>query len=70
MGLLAAYDEFIEIAPKNKKTSLSQVNQTTTPEFTGLEKYEVLFTINNYPITIRLPSNNLLSVLSDLKEAL
>jgi hypothetical protein len=63
-------DEFIEIASENKETSLSQINKTTIPELAGFEKYEVLFTINSYPITIRLPSNNLLAVLSDLKEAL
>ena len=63
-------DDFIEIAPENKETRLSQINKTTITELAGFEKYEVLFTINNYPITIRVPSNNLLPVLSDLKEAL
>lgn len=63
-------DEFIEIAPENKNTVLNQINNATITTLTGSEKYEVLFTINNHPITIKLPSNNLLSVLSDLKEAL
>ena len=63
-------DGFIEIAPANKRVSLSQINKTVIPELAGSDKYEVLFTINNHPITLRLPSNNLLSVLSALKEAL
>ena len=63
-------DEFIEIVPENKNTVLNQINNATIATLTGSEKYEVLFTINNHPLTIKLPSNNLLSVLNDLKEVL
>ena len=63
-------DEFIEIAPENKKISLSQINKIAIPELTELEKHEILFVINNHPITLKLSANNLPAVLRDLKEAL
>ena len=63
-------DKFIEIIPENKNTVLNQINNATITALTKLEKYEVLFTINNHPITIKLPSDNLLSLLSDLKKVL
>jgi hypothetical protein len=62
--------KFIEIAPENKNPISSHLNNATVTTLAGLEKYEVLVTINNHLITIKLPSNNLLSLLSDLKEAL
>jgi hypothetical protein len=63
-------DKFIEIVPENKKTNLSQINKTVNPELAELEKHEILFVINNHPITLKLSANNLLAVLRDLKEAL
>jgi hypothetical protein len=63
-------DKFIEIAPENKNTVLNQINNATINALTELEKYEVLFTLNNYPITLKLSANNLPAVLRDLKEAL
>jgi|SaaInlV_200m_DNA_3_1039701.scaffolds.fasta_scaffold34018_2 hypothetical protein len=63
-------DKFIEITPENKKTTLSQINKIAIPELTELEKHEILFVINNHPITLKLSANNLLTVLRDLKEVL
>ena len=63
-------DKFIEIAPENNKTSLSQINKIAIPELTGLEKHEILFVINNHPITLKLSANNLPTVLRDLKAVL
>jgi len=63
-------DKFIEIVPENKKTNLSQINKIAIPELTELEKHEILFVINNHPITLKLSANNLLTVLRNLKEVL
>jgi hypothetical protein len=63
-------DKFIEIVPENKKASLSQINKIVIPELTELEKHEILFVINNHPITLKLSANNLLAVLRDLKAVL
>jgi len=63
-------DKFIEITPENKKTNLSQINKIAIPELAELEKHEILFVINNHPITLKLSANNLLAVLRDLKEIL
>lgn len=62
--------EFVEITPTNKNPALNQDNHASVVTSPILETCEVLLAINNHPVTIKLPTITLSSILHDLKAVL
>ena len=62
--------EFVEIAPTNKNPALNQDSHASIVTSPILETCEVLLTINNHPVTIKLPTTNLPTALQNIKTVL